>query len=174
MSEPQLAGSTVKIRHLKAARTSAAVVQHLVLIRHGQTDANKLGIVQGHTQTALNSLGLRQADELEHAVGHGRSPEFCAEAERGCSGRGGTAQVWQVINRRHLPSVRQVMFVDRSSSFGIHLARNQCRIVCVSCLTATIHRRLIGCRERTTQPEPLRQVRIGDEQVSERHQLCPA
>jgi broad specificity phosphatase PhoE len=44
----------------KKAR-KAGPVQHLLLIRHGQTDANRLGIVQGHSQWELNELGHRQA-----------------------------------------------------------------------------------------------------------------
>ena len=35
--------------------------QHILFIRHGQTDANRDGIVQGHQPTPLNDLGHRQA-----------------------------------------------------------------------------------------------------------------
>ena len=35
---------------------------HIVLVRHGQTDANRDHVVQGHQPTRLNSLGLRQAE----------------------------------------------------------------------------------------------------------------
>jgi probable phosphoglycerate mutase len=34
---------------------------HIVLVRHGQTDANVQHIVQGHTPTSLNALGHQQA-----------------------------------------------------------------------------------------------------------------
>ncbi|MEX0774680.1 MAG: histidine phosphatase family protein [Phycisphaeraceae bacterium] len=34
---------------------------HILLVRHGQTDANQFGIVQGHRPTSLNALGHRQA-----------------------------------------------------------------------------------------------------------------
>ena len=34
---------------------------HIVLVRHGQTEANATGIVQGHLPTSLNELGHRQA-----------------------------------------------------------------------------------------------------------------
>ena len=35
--------------------------QHILLVRHGQTDANATGILQGHLPTPLNRLGVRQA-----------------------------------------------------------------------------------------------------------------
>jgi probable phosphoglycerate mutase len=37
---------------------------HLILVRHGQTDANAAGIIQGHLPTPLNPLGARQMDRL--------------------------------------------------------------------------------------------------------------
>jgi len=36
----------------------------ILLLRHGQTDANAAGIVQGHQPTPLNSLGRHQAAKL--------------------------------------------------------------------------------------------------------------
>lgn len=39
-------------------------MQHVLLIRHGQTDANAAGIVQGHLPTSLNELGHKQAELL--------------------------------------------------------------------------------------------------------------
>lgn len=47
----------------------------VLLIRHGETDANRLGIVQGQSQVPLNALGLAQAREL---AGHlsGFSPRI--------------------------------------------------------------------------------------------------
>lgn len=36
-------------------------MQHLLLLRHGQTDANAANIVQGHMPTELNELGHRQS-----------------------------------------------------------------------------------------------------------------
>lgn len=39
-------------------------MQHVLLIRHGQTDANAAGIVQGHLPTPLNQLGIKQAELL--------------------------------------------------------------------------------------------------------------
>jgi broad specificity phosphatase PhoE len=38
--------------------------QHVLLCRHGQTDANAAGIVQGHLPTELNALGHTQARRL--------------------------------------------------------------------------------------------------------------
>jgi len=37
---------------------------HLLLLRHGQTDENARGILQGQSQTALNDLGWEQAQLL--------------------------------------------------------------------------------------------------------------
>src|SRR5690348_5006651 len=34
---------------------------HILLLRHGQTDANATGVLQGHQPTPLNELGVRQA-----------------------------------------------------------------------------------------------------------------
>jgi broad specificity phosphatase PhoE len=39
-------------------------VQHVLLIRHGQTDANAAGVVQGHLPTPLNEIGRLQAELL--------------------------------------------------------------------------------------------------------------
>ena len=40
----------------------------LVLVRHGETDWNKLGKFQGHHDIALNSRGVAQAQETAQAV----------------------------------------------------------------------------------------------------------
>lgn len=37
---------------------------HILLLRHGQTDANAAGVLQGHMPTPLNRLGVRQAERL--------------------------------------------------------------------------------------------------------------
>lgn len=37
---------------------------HVLLVRHGQTDENARGVLQGHSQTALNDLGRLQAGRL--------------------------------------------------------------------------------------------------------------
>lgn len=37
---------------------------HILLIRHGETDWNAQGRIQGHLQVPLNARGLRQADAL--------------------------------------------------------------------------------------------------------------
>jgi broad specificity phosphatase PhoE len=36
-------------------------MQHLLLIRHGQTDANAQGVIQGHLPTPLNEVGREQS-----------------------------------------------------------------------------------------------------------------
>ncbi|HKE16292.1 MAG TPA: histidine phosphatase family protein [Kofleriaceae bacterium] len=35
--------------------------RHLLVVRHGQTEANATGVLQGHQPTALNALGRQQA-----------------------------------------------------------------------------------------------------------------
>lgn len=39
-------------------------MQHVLFLRHGQTDANAQGIVQGHLPTELNERGRRQSEKL--------------------------------------------------------------------------------------------------------------
>jgi broad specificity phosphatase PhoE len=41
---------------------------HVLLLRHGQTDANATGVLQGHQPTPLNDLGLLQAQRLAERV----------------------------------------------------------------------------------------------------------
>lgn len=41
---------------------------HVLLLRHGQTDSNAGGILQGHLPTPLNALGLLQAGRLAARV----------------------------------------------------------------------------------------------------------
>ena len=41
---------------------------HVLLLRHGQTDANASGTLQGHLPTPLNALGLLQAQRLARRV----------------------------------------------------------------------------------------------------------
>jgi probable phosphoglycerate mutase len=40
----------------------------VVLVRHGETDWNRVGRIQGHTDIPLNALGLRQADRVGAAL----------------------------------------------------------------------------------------------------------
>ena len=41
---------------------------HVLLLRHGQTDANATGVLQGHQPTPLNARGLLQAQRLAGRV----------------------------------------------------------------------------------------------------------
>jgi len=45
---------------------------HILLLRHGQTDANATGVLQGHLPVPLNELGRRQADLLARRVARHR------------------------------------------------------------------------------------------------------
>ncbi len=42
----------------------------LWLVRHGETDSNKKRRIQGHSDVALNALGLEQAKKLAKRIGH--------------------------------------------------------------------------------------------------------
>src|SRR5437763_5462425 len=50
---------------------------HVLLLRHGQTDANATGVLQGHLPTPLNALGLLQAERLAGRVAR-RGPKVTA------------------------------------------------------------------------------------------------
>jgi probable phosphoglycerate mutase len=39
-------------------------MRHILLLRHGQTNDNARGVLQGHSETNLNALGREQADAL--------------------------------------------------------------------------------------------------------------
>jgi broad specificity phosphatase PhoE len=45
---------------------------HLLLLRHGETDANATGVLQGHQQNPLNARGLQQAQRLAARVARHR------------------------------------------------------------------------------------------------------
>jgi broad specificity phosphatase PhoE len=47
---------------------------HVLLLRHGQTDANATGVLQGHQPTPLNALGHEQAKRLARRVARHRPP----------------------------------------------------------------------------------------------------
>jgi broad specificity phosphatase PhoE len=47
---------------------------HILLLRHGQTDANAAGTLQGHQPTPLNVLGVRQAKLLAARLASFRPP----------------------------------------------------------------------------------------------------
>jgi broad specificity phosphatase PhoE len=45
-----------------------AIVAKIYLIRHGETDANRNKIIQGHLDTPLNNTGLKQAISVASAL----------------------------------------------------------------------------------------------------------
>ena len=44
------------------------VVGRVYIVRHGETEENKQGIIQGQTDTQLNELGRLQAEKVGHAL----------------------------------------------------------------------------------------------------------
>ena len=66
---------------------------NLVLVRHGETEWNKLGKFQGHWDTSLNSRGIAQAKETANAVMEWKhSAVYCSPLHR-------TTQVAEEISR---------------------------------------------------------------------------
>lgn len=56
---------------------------HLCIVRHGETDWNKQGILQGWLDVPINALGRRQAGELAASVaGVGFSTVWCSPLAR--------------------------------------------------------------------------------------------
>ena len=41
----------------------------ITLLRHGQTDFNATGLLQGHIDNSLNSTGFAQAEKAAEAIG---------------------------------------------------------------------------------------------------------
>jgi broad specificity phosphatase PhoE len=44
----------------------------LTVVRHGETEHNKSGILQGHLDIPLSSVGIEQARALAKDIGHER------------------------------------------------------------------------------------------------------
>ena len=45
----------------ETATASSAVVARVYIVRHGETEHNRQGIIQGHLDTPLNATGIEQA-----------------------------------------------------------------------------------------------------------------
>lgn len=69
------------------------VVARIYIVRHGETDANRNGILQGHTDTQLNEEGIAQAKMTANALEKvhltvayasdlSRASKVCTRAER--------------------------------------------------------------------------------------------
>lgn len=65
-SEP--ARPVTRALDLAAMTSPPARTFHVLLLRHGLTDANATGTIQGHSPTPLNATGRRQAKRLAGAV----------------------------------------------------------------------------------------------------------
>ena len=52
------------IRHIDAIMP----VARIYFVRHGETEENRRGIIQGHLDTKLNAAGLRQSDLVAEAL----------------------------------------------------------------------------------------------------------
>ncbi|KAG8894641.1 hypothetical protein FRC00_008653, partial [Tulasnella sp. 408] len=44
------------------------VVLHIYLVRHGETDENRQGIVQGQLESSLNATGREQSRRMAQAL----------------------------------------------------------------------------------------------------------
>jgi probable phosphoglycerate mutase len=81
-------------------------------LRHGETDWNRRRVMQGHTDIALNELGLRQAQEIAPAVAALPIKTICtsplARARR-------TAEI---VNVNNVPTV--VIDELKECGFGVH------------------------------------------------------
>jgi probable phosphoglycerate mutase len=80
----------------------------IFLIRHGQTDENARGVLQGHSDTRLNALGRRQAEALASRLNRfaprietlvasdlARAAETAAAVERALGLRAGLDAAWR-------------------------------------------------------------------------------
>jgi broad specificity phosphatase PhoE len=45
-----------------------ANIVRVYIVRHGETEANKTGIIQGHLDTKLNDEGIKQAEKVGNAL----------------------------------------------------------------------------------------------------------
>src|SRR5476649_1568964 len=62
---------TNKISGIKNKPVESPIIKTLYIVRHGQTDLNKQGIVQGRgMDTDLNDEGRKQAQQFLNAYGH--------------------------------------------------------------------------------------------------------
>ena len=49
----------------------------MVVIRHGETESNRTHIIQGHLDTPLSDVGLKQADLVADYLGESSSHSYC-------------------------------------------------------------------------------------------------
>ncbi|MDD5190118.1 MAG: histidine phosphatase family protein [Dehalococcoidales bacterium] len=72
----------------------------IVLVRHGETDYNRLHIIQGHQPVSLNERGRKQAQELGESLKAEKFTHFY------CSGLKRAKETAEIINRNfNLPLI---------------------------------------------------------------------
>lgn len=55
---------------MRILRIVSMVAARIYIVRHGETEENRLGIMQGHLDTKLNDTGIRQAQLAAQALRH--------------------------------------------------------------------------------------------------------
>ena len=83
-------------------------------LRHGETDWNRLGILQGGTDTELNDCGLRQAEEI--AAGGEDSAAICIGFAAARSRR--ARRTAEIVNRGNGPADRCASTISRNAVSG--------------------------------------------------------
>jgi len=94
----------------------------MYLARHGETEWNAIGRLQGHTDIPLNARGRAQARDLAHAVKHvGIASVITSDLSRAAQTGAIVAEVLRLPAPRIVPELRE-------RAFGVFegLTRDEC------------------------------------------------
>jgi 2,3-bisphosphoglycerate-dependent phosphoglycerate mutase len=81
-------------------------------LRHGETDWNRRRVMQGHTDIALNDVGIRQAQDIAPAVAHLPIKTICT------SSLGRARRTAEIVNVNNVPLV--VIDSLKECGFGVY------------------------------------------------------